>query len=206
MIETPKGSRNKFDYDPGCAAFRLSGVLPEGMSFPYDFGFIPSTLGDDGDPLDVLILLDTPVVVGCVLTGRLIGVIEAEQRERDGTWTQNHRLVGSQHMRGRMSTCKRWTICGRAARRDRGILLAIQSAERQGVQTHWPGRAGAGQSARRARMAAPTGGRRRVRWVRNAVLRNYTAAGPTPPRRPVTTNLEGHDPPFGSVTASAWAS
>lgn len=93
VIETPKGSRNKFDYDPGYAAFRLSGVLPEGMSFPYDFGFIPSTLGDDGDPLDVLILLDTPVVVGCVLTVRLVGVIEAEQRERDGKWTENHRLV-----------------------------------------------------------------------------------------------------------------
>ncbi|HYZ22262.1 MAG TPA: inorganic diphosphatase [Rhodopila sp.] len=93
VIETPKGSRNKYDYDPRCAAFRLSGVLPEGMSFPYDFGFIPSTLGDDGDPLDVLILLDAPVVVGCVLTVRLIGVIEAEQRERDGEWTENHRLV-----------------------------------------------------------------------------------------------------------------
>ena len=93
VVETPKGSRNKYDYDPGCAAFRLGGVLPEGMSFPYDFGFIPSTLGDDGDPLDVLILLDTAVVVGCVLTVRPIGVIEAEQRERDGTWNRNDRLV-----------------------------------------------------------------------------------------------------------------
>jgi inorganic pyrophosphatase len=47
VIETPKGSPNKYDYDPGCAAFRLAGVLPEGSTFPYDFGFIPSTLGDD---------------------------------------------------------------------------------------------------------------------------------------------------------------
>jgi inorganic pyrophosphatase len=93
VIETPKGSRNKYDYDPSCGAFRLKGVLPEGMSFPYDFGFIPSTLGDDGDPLDVLVLLDAPVVVGCVLTVRMVGVIEAEQREKDGTWTENHRLV-----------------------------------------------------------------------------------------------------------------
>lgn len=93
VIETPKGSRNKYDYDPSCGAFRLKGVMPEGMSFPYDFGFIPSTLGDDGDPLDVLVLLDAPVVVGCVLTVRMVGVIEAEQREKDGTWTENHRLV-----------------------------------------------------------------------------------------------------------------
>ena len=93
VIETPKGSRNKYDYDPGCAAFRLKWVLAEGMSFPYDFGFVPSTLGDDGDPLDVLVLLDAPVVVGCVLTVRPVGVIEAEQRQGEADWTRNDRLV-----------------------------------------------------------------------------------------------------------------
>ena len=51
VIETPKGSRNKHSYDPECDCLQLSTVLPEGMVFPYDFGFIPSTLGDDGDPL-----------------------------------------------------------------------------------------------------------------------------------------------------------
>ena len=95
VIETPKGSRNKYDYDEDCAAFRLGGVLPEGMSFPYDFGFVPSTLGDDGDPLDVLVLLDAPAVVGCVLSVRLIGVIEAEQRERSGEWVRNDRLLAA---------------------------------------------------------------------------------------------------------------
>ncbi len=53
VIETPKGSPNKYDYDPSCGAFRLAGVMPEGSTFPYDTGFIPSTLGDDGDPLAV---------------------------------------------------------------------------------------------------------------------------------------------------------
>ena len=52
VIETPKGSRNKYNYDEDCGAFRLGGVLPAGMSFPFDFGFIPSTLGEDGDPLE----------------------------------------------------------------------------------------------------------------------------------------------------------
>jgi len=74
VIETPKGSPNKYDYDDSCAAFRLSAVMPEGTTFPYDFGFFPSTVADDGDPLDVLVFLDAPVVVGCVLTVRLIGV------------------------------------------------------------------------------------------------------------------------------------
>jgi inorganic pyrophosphatase len=50
VIETPKGSRNKFDYDPDSNLFMLGGLLPEGMMFPFDFGFIPSTLADDGDP------------------------------------------------------------------------------------------------------------------------------------------------------------
>jgi len=57
IIETPKGSRNKFKYDPDLRMFKLSKVLPEGMVFPYDFGFVPSTKGDDGDPVDVLVVL-----------------------------------------------------------------------------------------------------------------------------------------------------
>ena len=67
VIETPKGSRNKYDYDPDCDCLELATVLPEGMSFPYDFGFVPSTLGEDGDPLDILVLMDTPVIPGCVI-------------------------------------------------------------------------------------------------------------------------------------------
>lgn len=93
IIETPKGSRNKYDFDPKIGAFRLKGVMPEGISFPYDFGFIPSTLGEDGDPLDVLVLMDAPAPVGCVISVKLIGVIEAKQREASGEWVENDRLL-----------------------------------------------------------------------------------------------------------------
>ncbi len=93
VVETPKGRRNKFDYDSDLEAFTLGGLLGEGLSFPFDFGFIPSTLGEDGDPLDVMILMDEPAHVGCVLDVRLIGVIEAEQVE-DGKKTTNNRLIG----------------------------------------------------------------------------------------------------------------
>src|SRR5580658_1463699 len=82
IIETPKGCRNKFDYDPDFRMFKLGGLLPEGMAFPFDFGFIPSTLGDDGDPLDVMVLMDEPAHVGCLLDVRIIGVIEAVQIEK----------------------------------------------------------------------------------------------------------------------------
>ena len=93
VIETPKGSRNKYDYDDGCAAFRLMAVMPEGLAFPHDFGFIPSTLGEDRDPLDVLVFLDSPAVVGCVLTIRLIGAIELRQRSGSAEWKRNDRLL-----------------------------------------------------------------------------------------------------------------
>jgi inorganic pyrophosphatase len=76
IIETPKGSRNKFDYDPDSNLFMLGGLLPEGMMFPFDFGFIPSTLADDGDPLDVMVLMDAPAHAGCLIekNDRLLAV------------------------------------------------------------------------------------------------------------------------------------
>jgi inorganic pyrophosphatase len=93
IIETPKGRRNKFDYDPDYDLFALAGLLPEGLAFPFDFGFIPSTLGGDGDPLDILVLMDEPAHVGCLLDVRLIGVIQATQIE-NGKRTVNDRLLG----------------------------------------------------------------------------------------------------------------
>ena len=94
VIDTPKGSRNKYTYDEKTGLFKLGGVLPAGASFPFDFGFVPSTLGGDGDPLDVLVLMDKPAFTGCLVHVRLVGVIEAEQTERDGETERNDRLIG----------------------------------------------------------------------------------------------------------------
>jgi inorganic pyrophosphatase len=93
IIETPKGCRNKFDYDPESNLFMLGGLLPEGMMFPFDFGFVPCTRGGDGDPLDILVLMDAPAHVGCLIEVRLIGVISAAQIE-DGDKETNDRLLG----------------------------------------------------------------------------------------------------------------
>ena len=79
IIETPKGSRNKYSFDPDQKIFSLKKVLPAGMAFPYDFGFLPRTLADDGDPIDVLLLMDEPAFPGCLIGARLIGVIRGEQ-------------------------------------------------------------------------------------------------------------------------------
>ncbi len=92
IIETPKGSRNKYTFDDKWEIFKLGGILPLGASFPFDFGFIPQTLGEDGDPLDVLILMDEPAFPGCLIPARLIGVIEANQTE-DGKTVRNDRLI-----------------------------------------------------------------------------------------------------------------
>jgi inorganic pyrophosphatase len=72
---------------------KLGGLLPEGMLFPFDFGFIPSTLGEDGDPVDILVLMDAPAHVGCLVDVRIIGIIATEQIER-GKKEKNDRLLG----------------------------------------------------------------------------------------------------------------
>jgi inorganic pyrophosphatase len=93
IIETPKGCRNKFDYDPDSGLFMLAGLLPEGMMFPFDFGFLPSTLGEDGDPLDIMVLMDAPAHVGCLIEVRIIGIITADQTQ-EGKTESNDRLLG----------------------------------------------------------------------------------------------------------------
>ncbi|MDQ3749210.1 MAG: inorganic diphosphatase [Acidobacteriota bacterium] len=92
VIDTPKGSRNKYKFDEKLGLFKLGGVLAAGHVFPFDFGYIPNTHGGDGDPLDVLVLMDEPAFVGCLIPSRLIGVIKAEQTE-DGKTEKNDRLI-----------------------------------------------------------------------------------------------------------------
>ena len=95
VVETPKGSRNKYAFDPEQRVFRLKKVLPVGMSFPYDFGFVPRTEAEDGDPIDVLVLMDEPAFPGCVLQCRPIGVIEGEQGDNKDK-ERNDRIVAIQ--------------------------------------------------------------------------------------------------------------
>ncbi len=92
IIETPAGSRNKFAFDPDQQIFALKKVLPAGMVFPYDFGFLPQTIAPDGDPIDVLLLMDEPAFPGCAVRARLIGIIEGEQLDGK-TKIRNDRLV-----------------------------------------------------------------------------------------------------------------
>jgi inorganic pyrophosphatase len=92
IIETPKGSRGKFAYDEESGLFALSKLLPAGMAFPFNFGFIPSTRGGDGDPLDVLMVFDEILFPGCLVPSRLIGGLKATQFE-EGKMKRNDRLL-----------------------------------------------------------------------------------------------------------------
>ena len=98
IIETPKGARNKFDYDPATGFFKLGGLLPEGMMFPFDFVFLPSTRGEDGDPLDIMVLMDAPAHVGRLIEVRVIGIINAEQTQ-DGNTEINDVCLASRFIR-----------------------------------------------------------------------------------------------------------
>ncbi len=108
IIETPAGSRNKFAFDPDQGIFALKKVLPAGMAFPYDFGFLPKTLAPDGDPIDVLLLMDEPAFPGVAVRARLIGVMEGEQLDGKNK-IRNDRLIAvaeANHMYANVRTLK----------------------------------------------------------------------------------------------------
>jgi inorganic pyrophosphatase len=92
IIETPRGCRTKYTYDEETGLFKLKKLLPAGMVFPFDFGFIPSTRGGDGDPVDVLIITDESLFPGCLVKARLIGGLKAQQVGK-GKTERNDRLL-----------------------------------------------------------------------------------------------------------------
>src|SRR4051812_685506 len=93
VIETPCGSNNKYDYDQEHDYFKLNKILPFGVTFPLDFGFIPNTKGGDGDPLDVLVITDFPTATGAVIECRIIGVLIAQQKEKGTKPERNDRII-----------------------------------------------------------------------------------------------------------------
>lgn len=93
VIETPKGSAEKYDYEPEQKAIKLNKILPAGMVFPFDFGFIPDTMGGDGDPLDIFVIYESKSFPGCLIDCRIIGAIKAEQTEQGNT-VRNDRFLG----------------------------------------------------------------------------------------------------------------
>jgi len=93
LVETPKGSCNKYVYDPRLQLFQLKKILPSDIVFPLDFGFICSTKAEDGDPLDALVLMEQPTYPGILVPSRAIGILEARQKGRKGKFYRNDRVL-----------------------------------------------------------------------------------------------------------------
>lgn len=93
IIETPRHSRVKVKFDEELGCFMYSKQMPAGSSFPFNFGFVPSTKADDGDPLDVLVLVDAPLPVGCLVRCRPIGVLFSKQGKGKKLTEHNHRVL-----------------------------------------------------------------------------------------------------------------
>lgn len=78
LVEIPAGSKNKYEFDKDLNAFALDRVMYSSVQYPYDYGFVPNTLADDGDPLDGLVMMDEPTFPGCVITVRPLGYLEMD--------------------------------------------------------------------------------------------------------------------------------
>ena len=91
VVETPRGSRAKFAYDPKIETFSLTKSLLTGLTYPHDWGFVPSTKADDGDPLDIMVIHDAATFPGLVITCRVIGILQIEQKSKSKS-ERNDRL------------------------------------------------------------------------------------------------------------------
>jgi inorganic pyrophosphatase len=93
VVETTRGSAAKLEYDPDLQVFTLSKALILGLTYPYDWGFVPSTKGEDGDPIDALVIHEAATAPGLVLKCKIIGVLEVLQREKGKKRIRNDRLI-----------------------------------------------------------------------------------------------------------------
>ena len=92
VVETPRGARVKLAYDRKLACFRMARALPLGIAYPFDWGFLPSTLGEDGDPLDAMVIHDAPTSPGLVIPSRIVGALKVKQTA-EGKSERNDRFI-----------------------------------------------------------------------------------------------------------------
>ena len=92
VVETPRGSRAKLTYDPDLKVFTLSKSLMVGLTYPHDWGFVPSTTAEDGDPVDVLVIHDAATFPGLVLKCKVIGLLEVMESKKNGK-ERNDRIM-----------------------------------------------------------------------------------------------------------------
>ncbi len=139
VIETPRGSNVKIKYDEELGCFSLSRVLPLGVTYPHDFGFVPQTLAQDGDPLDVMVLMDVGTFPGVVITCRLLGALQIEERGLRGR--PNHRLVAVPMKAARRDDWRNFSDLGRRMQQEleRFFIMSTAFTSKDPVLRGWVG-------------------------------------------------------------------
>ncbi|HMU39523.1 MAG TPA: inorganic diphosphatase [Pseudomonadota bacterium] len=126
VVETPRGANIKIKYDEDLGCFSLTRILPLGVTYPYDFGFVPQTLASDGDPLDVLVLIDALTYPGVVIACRLLGALQVEERGLRGR--PNHRLVAVPVKAARKDELRNFSDLGRRMQQELERFFVMSSA------------------------------------------------------------------------------
>jgi inorganic pyrophosphatase len=144
VVETPKGWRTKFKYDEKTGLFQFSKMMPAGFTFPFDFGFLPSTRAEDGDPLDVLILTEEPTFVGCLIEGRLLRILEAEQTDKGKSFRNDRLIVVPLEAKSHEAASRHTRLDDKLAQSIKDFFVAYNEAQGKKFKplgTHGPDRA-----------------------------------------------------------------
>lgn len=139
VVETPRGANIKIKFDENLGCFSLSRILPLGVAYPYDFGFVPQTLAQDGDPLDVMVLIDAVTYPGVVISCRLLGALQVEERGLRGR--PNHRLVAMPVKAARKDEVRNFSDLGRRMQQEleRFFVMSSSFTSKDPVVRGWVG-------------------------------------------------------------------
>jgi len=104
VVESPRGARLKLAFDPDLEAFEVTRELPMGLAYPFDWGFVPGTLGEDGDPVDAMVLHHESTYPGAVLPCRVLGMVAVKQKEKGKPMLVNNRIIATPRWHEALST------------------------------------------------------------------------------------------------------
>ncbi len=150
VVETPRGANIKLKFDDKLGCFSLTRIMPLGVTYPYDFGFVPQTLAQDGDPLDVMILIDAVTYPGVVIPCRLLGALQIEERGMRGR--QNHRVVAVPAKAARKDDLKDFSDLGERMQKEleRFFVMTTAFTTKDPQLRGWVGPEAAGEMVHKA--------------------------------------------------------